>query len=84
MQVKDLVATAATAEDKIGGQYQKHVEETPENQVNQRTAIQYYNYNVLVTVCTMQVKDLVALTISTSLNEIMEEADTQALSIDIH
>ena len=32
----------------------------------------------------MQVKDLVALTISTSLNEIMEEADTQALSIDIH
>ena len=43
MQVKDLVATAATAEDKIGGQYQKHVEETPENQVNQRIAIQYYN-----------------------------------------
>ena len=84
MQVKDLVATAATAEDKIGGQYQKHVEETPENQVNQRIEIQYYNYNVLVTVCTMQVKDLVALTISTSLNEIMEEADTQALSIDIH
>ena len=39
MQVKDLVATAATAEDKIGGQYQKHVEETPENQVNQRIAI---------------------------------------------
>ena len=84
MQVKDLVSTAATAEDKIGGQYQKHVEETPENQVNQRIEIQYYNYNVLVTVCTMQVKDLVALTISTSLNEIMEEADTQALSIDIH
>ena len=84
MQVKDFVATAATAEDEIGGQYQKHVEETPENQVNQRIEIQYYNYNVLVTVCTMQVKDLVALTISTSLNEIMEEADTQALSIDIH
>ena len=84
MQVKDFVATAATAEDKIGGQFQKHVEETPENQVNQRIEIQYYNYNVLVTVCTMQVKDLVALTISTSLNEIMEEADTQALSIDIH
>ena len=39
MQVKDFVATAATAEDKIGGQYQKHVEETPENQVNQRIAI---------------------------------------------
>ena len=32
----------------------------------------------------MQVKDLVALTISTSLNEIMEEADTQTLSLDIH
>lgn len=62
MQVKDLVATATTADNKIGRQYQKHFEETPENQV----------------------KDLVALTISTSLNEIMEEADTQTLSLDIH
>ena len=39
MQVKDLVATATTADDKIGGQYQKHFEETPENQVNQHIAI---------------------------------------------
>ena len=39
MQVKDLVSTAATAEDTIGGQYQTNVEETPENQVNQRIAI---------------------------------------------
>ena len=81
MQVKDFVATAATAEDKIGGQYQKHVEETPENQVNQRIAITMFQSQYALT---MQVKDLVALTISTSLNEIMEEADTQALSIDIH
>lgn len=86
-----ITTKPVTTDDTIG-HYQKIFEESPENQVkdlvvttttaDDKIGGQYQKH--FEETPENQVKDLVALTISTSLNEIMEEADTQTLSLDIH